>query len=171
MTVAKVKETQELVADLLTRTIWPNVGLPAASSFNVVPRDLKFIQVYAGYDYDGPESILVRHGGCRGVVTFEPDEQDPIMSSYSCQGHISDGYTYCDWTWKLADLLRMSQEDLRHHFYTELCEDTEDLRDWPVRLTWIEAGANRYTALRPCTREEVLTSRVKRLLEIREKTR
>ncbi len=163
----KDAEIDALVKELMSRTTWYAAGLPCASTFHVAPKDLKIIQPYFGWDYDGTQLIAVRHRNCRGEVKFDLNEQDPIMSEYSCDGLAQDGWTYCDWTWKAVDVAKMSHTDLQHHFYTELLEDANDLVDWPIKLCEIDNGAIRYSSTRPCTKEEILRTRVKRLLTVR----
>jgi hypothetical protein len=163
----KPSEIEALVAELMTRTTWPNVGLPAASTFFTEPCDLKIIQPYYGWDFEGEQKLIVRHRACRGEVKFDLNEQDPIMSEYSCDGYLQDGYVYCDWRWRLHVVQQLTLQDVRHHFYTELVEKVEDLNDWPIKLTEAQTRGLRYSTTRPCTKDEVLRSRVKRLLEIR----
>jgi hypothetical protein len=170
-TVAKAEIKAEIKAaleDLLQRTIWPNVGQPAASTFHAVARDLKIIQPYTDWNFEGKPLIAIRHRSCRGEVRFDADDHDPIMSEYVCTGMSTEGYDFCDWHWRLADVQKMNATDIAFHFYTELLEEISDLEQWPLKLCEVQSGGLRYTTTRPITKGELLEARVKRMFAIRE---
>lgn len=152
-------------------TTWPNSGQPAASVFLTGHNDLKVIKSYGEqYDEDIKHLIAVRHSGCRGEIRYDPNEQDPIMSEYVCCGYGDDGL-YCTQSWPLTAIQAMDEIALRSHFYTELIENADDLGEWPIKLCEVTNGAIRYSTTRPLTKAELLASRARRILEIREKAR
>jgi hypothetical protein len=169
MTRNREREIKRLVDDLMTRTTWPMVGQPAASTFSLAKKDLEIIKPYSAEDYKGPKQIAVRHRVCGCKIEYWAHPTDSIFSKYYCIRADDLGYRYrgCDWELEVRDLQRLTLNELQRHCYTELVEDPAELMDWPIKFCEVDTGKIRYTSTRPLTREELLRKRVERLMQIR----
>lgn len=150
--------------ELMTRTKFPSETgeQPGASTFQTLPVDLALIK---GHSAENRSSwgLEVYHRDCGRRVDFRLNERDPILSNYICNDYS------CPGSWDLRDLLKMTVLEIQKTFYTLLIEDDDDLDDRPIKLIEIDNGRQRYSSTRPCTNRELMESRVKRLVAIREK--
>ena len=155
----KEKEVKELVRELMQRTTFYGREVPYASSFFTAHEDLAALR-------RGHKSISVRHASCGSEIVFEVNEKDPSKSCFACERYEfkHGNYNSCQ-TWTPEALKKMNKEQLRQHFYTALLEG--EAGEWPDKLVVETAGRSCYTTTRPCTEEELLEGRVRRLLEIR----
>lgn len=149
---------KQMVADLESRTIWPTDGsLPGASVFKTTSMDL-----YAVKSGEGTFRIGVWHKSCGGSISY---------SLYGSNGHkfMCNGYKGEDWCdFELHENDAFRSEPIEGVLYTELIENVDDLAQWPVRLQ-DETGFRGmiFTTVKPISKEEVLTRRIERLLQIR----
>lgn len=163
--MATQRQVQEMVAYLASRTHFgasangKQYRLPSASIFAPVLADFKVIQPYSAHDFNEKKKLIkVLHIelGCMRQVHFRPDSKDHIMSRYRCD---------CGDFWELRYLPAVKSEALAAQFSTLMVEDDDD---WPEKLDWVTNKTVRYETVRPLSPAELLESRAKRILAIRE---
>lgn len=148
------------MAKTLQETSWPSSGKkPEPSRFEVLWGDFKIV---AKDKQDGRKEVIeVCTHSCGRRLNFVLDEQDPINSRYVCMG------MYCRHEWKLHEIRDMTTTQRRDLFYTKLLEDYDD--EWPIKLCEKTDGKRLFSSTRPATKEEIIQSRVRRLIEERER--
>lgn len=158
------KKIDAMVKALLAQTQVPTTGwLPPPSFFPTEVVDFEIYRRTALKAYEGERvvkyEVCVIHPGCETLVEYLKHRTDDILSVFSCGG--------CSKKWTLSELRKLPLRGLMPELKTKLVEKSEDLIGWPSKLVEVEVSKIRYSTLRPATLEEVLTSRVKCLLEIR----
>lgn len=148
----------------MLRTTWPNEGQPARSTFEVKFGDLKILRSYELEEREDKEQLLqVYTRSCHGRVEYRDNPVDRPMSRYVCLS------PYCGThQWFQHEIDAMDKYRLQNIFYSIFATPWEDLGAWPIKLCEKTEGNRCFSSTRPCTKEELLESRAKQLLEFRE---
>lgn len=137
--------------------------MPKESRFDVLWDDFMIAAKEQDRDFS-KRRIEVQTVSCDSRLNFSLDEQDPVMSRFTCMN------PYCSHQWKLHEIRDMKPGERRLLFATVLLEDYEGRNVWPEKLCDKTEGNKLFSSIRPATREEIIESRVKRLISIREES-
>jgi hypothetical protein len=134
---------------------------PRASCFPTVHSDFKILAYQELHPEGKGDAISIKHN-CGSTMRYCHNSMDPIMGKYECGG--------CNHELKVAALPNIMTVDLQMAYKTTLVETTKDLQEIPGKLVEVFDKNARvaYQTIREMTNTEIIESRAKRLVTLRE---
>lgn len=152
-------ELEALTKSIDFRTGWPVDGTaPVETSFNAQVVDLRLLPAEQAL----PEEKIRFRVHCRehmAALEYREDTVDPINSYIDCR------HWDCKHKFFIRDLPTLTDAQVDGLCYTSLIEDED--KSWPLKIVDQTDGKRLFGAIRPCSREELVVARIKRMFTIR----